>query len=92
MIRLLATANAVPSSLILVTLMMAAICSSETSVLTTATLCNILEDRILHSHCCENFKSYILPGCSLESHRKGLKTQLGQLRNMAEMKTGSIYE
>jgi hypothetical protein len=49
----------VPSSLILVTLMMEALRSSETSVHNRATWHNIPEDDILHSHCCKNLKSYI---------------------------------
>jgi hypothetical protein len=49
-----------PSSPILVTLMMVAIRSSDTPVLTRATQRNIPEDGILHCHCRENLKSYIL--------------------------------
>jgi hypothetical protein len=58
-LRLLVTANVIPSSTNLVRVMMEAIYSSETSVSKRAARYNILEDDIPHSHCRENFKSYI---------------------------------
>jgi hypothetical protein len=56
-LRLFVTANVVPSSPILVTLMMKALRSSETSVLTRPTRRKIREDGILHSHRREHLKS-----------------------------------
>jgi hypothetical protein len=64
--RLLVTADVVPSAPILVTPIMEAPCTSETSVLTRTTRRNNPEDGILHSHRSENLKSYIaLTGCAL---------------------------
>jgi hypothetical protein len=58
LLRLLVTASVVPSSQILFTLIMEAICSFEASVLRGVTRHNIPEDTILHSHRGENLKSY----------------------------------
>jgi hypothetical protein len=57
-LQLLVTANVVHSSPIFVALMMDAICTSETSVITRATRRNNPEDGIFRSHRRGNFKSY----------------------------------
>jgi hypothetical protein len=61
--RLLVTDNVVPSSPILITLMMDALRSYETSLLTISIWCNISEDGILHSHRREHLGSYVMVVC-----------------------------
>jgi hypothetical protein len=58
MLQLLVTANTVPNSLILVTLMMEVRRFSETLLLTTATWSGIAQDGILNSHHRVNLKAY----------------------------------
>jgi hypothetical protein len=69
-IKLLFTANVVPSSPILVTLVKEAIFPSETSVPTRAPQRNIPEDGIIHSHRSENFKLYILSSVQNAAFRR----------------------
>jgi hypothetical protein len=58
--NIVVTGNVVPTSPILVTLMMEVIRSFDTSVLTRSTRRNIPEECILHSQRGENLKSYPL--------------------------------
>jgi hypothetical protein len=61
--QLLVTTSVVPNSPVLVTLMKEALSFFKTSVLTRVTQRNIPEKAILHSHHCENLKSYITTKC-----------------------------
>jgi hypothetical protein len=57
--EVLVTANVVSRELILLTLIMEAMHSSETSARKTAARRHIPKDGTLHSHCLENLRSYI---------------------------------
>jgi hypothetical protein len=68
-VHLLVTFNVVPSSPILIALIMHEILYSETSVLTRATRHKIKQDGILHSYRRKNLKSYIaLTGWTVHLH------------------------
>jgi hypothetical protein len=70
-------ASIVPSVTILVTLMMEAQFSSNTSVLKRASRRNIPEDGILHSHRRDNLKSFTILLCGEATHHSSVRRLLG---------------
>jgi hypothetical protein len=72
----------VPNSPILVTLIMEAIRSSETSVLTRVTRRHIPDDGVLHSHHRENQKSYMIKRCCSRHHIDSLSLSATPVDNL----------
>jgi hypothetical protein len=71
--------------------------SSETSVLTRATLRNIPEDSILHSHRRENLKSYKpfpihVPESPRTNHRKGQRDVRFKVFTAVTMKNAAFWD
>jgi hypothetical protein len=77
---LLVTIDVIPSSQILATLMMEALRSSETSVLTRATRRNAKEDGITHRHRRENLNSYT--EC-IEPNRTSNSSEIGYVESIS---------
>jgi hypothetical protein len=82
MLRLLVANTVVPSSSILVTLMMEVISSFETSVLRRATRRNITEDGILQEMFLSvNTMEHKSAGCHAKEDYKGIRSQFSALHS-----------